>query len=165
MFDFDFFNFLRKFGCIRIRVCKNYFRCDICFLQFFYEKLFFVFNGYFKICCEGVKVQWWLWNESDLMVCEFFEQIFGDCMGDFEFGGWGFYFWYLLDVVDGDLDFGGYYYFVVVMWCNGLILEWMIVEDKYLFGFGFIFWQIVVQIGICFIIYFCDVSIGFDGVG
>ena len=107
MSDLDFLDLSRQLGALRIAVRKNVVRCDTRFAQSLHEKLLLALNGHLKTCREGAKVQRRLRNESDPTVRESLEQTLGDCMGDLESGGRGFYPWHLLDAVDGDQRLSG----------------------------------------------------------
>ncbi|MFC7706343.1 hypothetical protein ACFQXB_19415 [Plastorhodobacter daqingensis] len=165
MSDLDFPDLSRKLGRIRSRVRKNYFRCDTRFAQSLHEKLLVALNCHLRTCREGARVQRQLRTEANPAVRESLERRLGDCIGDLESGGRGFYPWHLLDAVDPDPDFGGYHHPTAAMWCPGPIPEWMAVGDEHLCGLGPILRRIAAQTGIRFTTYLCDTGIGPDGAG
>ncbi|WP_140849236.1 hypothetical protein [Paracoccus sp. FO-3] len=165
MSDLDFLDLSRQFSALRAAVRQNLVRCDTRFAQSLHEKLLVALNGHLKTSREGARVQRRLRTETDPAAREVLEQTLGDCMGDLESGGRGFYPWHLLDAVDRDPDFSGYRHPVAATWCHGTIPEWMTVGDEHLCGLGPILRRIAARTGIRFTTYLCDASIGPEGAG
>ena len=165
MSDLDFLDLNRKLCGFRAKVRKNRFRCDTRFAQSLHDKLLVAINAHLKTCREGARLQRLLRSETDPTVRDTLEDALGDCMGDLESGGRGFYPWHLLDAVDPDPDFGGYYHPVAAMWCHGHIPEWMVVGDEHLCGLGAILRRIAAATGIRFTTYLYYDCIGPEGAG
>lgn len=165
MSDLDFLDLYRALGGFRTAVRKNYFRCDTRFAQSLHEKLLVALNSHLKTCREGARIQRRLRTETNPVARKALGQALGDCMGDLESGGRGFYPWHLLDAVDRDPDFGGYLHPVAAIWCHGPIPAGMSVGDEHLSGLGPILRAISTRTGIRFTTYLCDASIGPEGAG
>ena len=165
MSDLDFLDLYRALGGFSTAVRKNSVRCDSRFAQSLHEKLLAALDSHLQTCREGVEIQRRLGTETDPAAREALEQALGDCMGDLESGGRGFYPWHLLDAVDRDPDFGGYRHPVAAIWCHGPIPKWMTVGDEHLCGLGPILRAITARTCIRFTTYLCDTGIGAEGAG
>ncbi len=165
MSDLDFLDLWGKLEGFRTAVRANRSCCGSRFAQVLHDRLLAALDLLADTCREGAKVQRRLRTETDPAVRASLEQTLGDCMGDFESGGCGFYPWHLLDAVDPDPDFGCYYHPVASMWCHGPIPDWMAVGDEHLCGLGPIIRRIAAETGIRFTTYLCVAGIGPEGAG
>lgn len=165
MSDLDFLDLFMKLSGFRTAVCANRVECDTRFAQTVHDRVLAALDGHLETCREGARVQRLLRTEADPVVRDSLEEVLGNCMGDLESSGRGFYPWHLLDAVDRDPDFGGYRHPVAAMWCQGPIPEGMSVGDEHLSGLGPILRRIAAQTGIRFTTHLCDVCIGPEGPG
>ena len=165
MSDLDFLDLCGKLEGFQTAVRANRSACGSRFAQVLHDRLLAALDLLVQTCREGADVQRRLWIETDPAVRESLEQIFGDCLGDLETCGGGFYPWHLLDAVDRDPDCGGYHHPVAAMWCHGPILDGMTVGHEHLAGLGPILRRIADETGIRFTTYLCDTCIGPEGAG
>lgn len=163
MSKLDLLGLYTKLCGFKILVRANRFGCDTRFARVVHDRLFEALTLHIDTCRQAMRLQRLLRVEPDPEVREALHEMIGDCLGDLETGGGGFYPWHLLDSVDPDPDFGGYIHPVAAMRCYGKIPEWMVVSDEHLCGLGRIIAQIAEETGIRFTTYLCDASIGPEG--
>ncbi len=101
--------------------------------------------------------------ECDIVVQDGLYDLLGECLSDLECGGRGFFPWHLLDHINRDPDFGGYYHPVNGIWRSGTIPELMTVSDEDLDGLGPIIRQIAEETGFRFTVYLCSTHVGPQG--
>jgi hypothetical protein len=161
----DFLDLDAKLSRFQTLVRANRAGCDTRFAEVLHDRLLDALEILGAVCQEGAETERMLEIETDPARRDALDEAVGNCWGDLESGGGGFYPWHLLDSVDRDPDFGGYVHPVAARWCHGPIPEWMAVCDTHLCGLGGIIERIADETGIRFTAYLCDAGIGPDGAG
>ncbi|WP_421928661.1 hypothetical protein [Neoaquamicrobium sediminum] len=159
----DFLDFSVKFTGFAKLARANRAGCETRFARVVHDRLIEALERHVRSCRRAVELERLLLTETDAERREALDHELGLCVGDLESGGGGFYPWHLLDAVNGDEDFGGYWHPVAAMHVFSAIPEWMTVGDEHLNGLGVILKQISAETGIKFTTYLCDARIGADG--
>ena len=147
----------------KILVRANRFACDTAFARVVHDRLLSALDLHRDARHQALTLQHAIQVEPVAEAREALRDMFDDCMADIDCNGRGFYPWHLLDGLDPNPDYRGYFHPVAAMWCHGAIPEWMNVSDEHLCGLRRIIDQIAAETGIRFTAYLCDLNIGPEG--